>query len=493
MDAIHRQDLLDFYHRYYFPSNIILEAYGDFSSADMKTKLEQLLGDWKYTQPSVPPFPKVQATAAPGLFLAAKTDVTQTFFDIGHLGGEFRDKDYPALEVAAQILGGGFSSRLLQRIRTELGWAYNIGASWDANYDHPGVFKISGSTQSAHTVDTLKTIREELEKFRSAEVTDEELKTAKDTVLNGFVFHFDRPSKTLNRLVLYEYFGYPRDFLFQYQKAVAAVTKADILRVAQKYFKLQELTYVAAGNPKDFGTELSALGLPVKPIDLTIPEPKKEAAKADPASLQKGKELLQRVQNALGGADKLAAVKDLVYHGEAGIETPGATMKVKQTSSFLAPSSLRQDIELPFAKQSVYSDGTTGWLVAPQGAMAMTPPVLKQIHGEVFRQIPPLVLSDRDPERTVNYAGDGTLEISAKDGESVRLVVDEKTGIPLKIIYEGSQGPVEQVYSDWRDVNGIRLPFQWTIMQGGKKFASATIADYKVNSGLTQEEIGKKP
>ena len=410
-----------------------------------------------------------------------------------HLGGEFRDKDYPALEVAAQILGGGFSSRLFRRIRTELGWAYSIGASWDANYDHPGVFRISGSTQSAHTVDTLKTVREELEKFRSAEVTDEELKTAKDTVLNGFVFHFDRPSKTLNRLVLYEYFGYPRDFLFQYQKAIAAVTKADVLRVAQKYFKVSDLTYVAAGNPKDFGTPLTALGMPVQNIDLTIPEPKQDAAKADPASLQKGKELLQRAQQALGGADKLAAVKDLVYHGEAGIETPGATMKVKQVNSYLAPSSLRQEIELPFAKQTVYSDGTTGWLISPQGPMGMSPAVLKQVHGEVFRQIPPLVMSDRDPDRTVNYVGEGVIEISAKDSESVRLEVDEKTGLPSKIVYQGGQGPVEQTYSDWREVNGIRLPFAWTIMQGGKKFASVTVAEYKVNSGLTKEEISKKP
>jgi len=493
VDAIHRQDLVDFYHRYYFPSNIILEVYGDFSSSDMKTKLEQLLGDWKYTQPPVPAFPKVQAAPSPGVFLAAKTDVTQTFFNVGHLGGEYRDKDYPALEVAAQILGGGFSSRLLRRIRTELGWAYNIGASWDANYDHSGVFKISGSTQSVHTVDTLKTVREELEKFRSAEVSDEELKTAKDTVLNGFVFHFDRPSKTLNRLVLYEYFGYPRDFLFQYQKAIAAVTKADILRVAQKYFKTTELTYVAAGNPKDFGTPLTALGMPVQNIDLTIPEPKQDAAKADPASLQKGKELLQHVQQALGGADKLAAVKDLVYHGEAGIETPGATMKVKQANSYLAPSSLRQEIELPFAKQTVYSDGTTGWLISPQGPMGMSPAVLKQVQGEVFRQIPPLVMSDRDPGRTVNYGGEGVLEISAKDGESVRLEVDGKTGLPSKIIYQGGQGPVEQTYSDWREVNGIRLPFAWSIVQGGKKFASVTVAEYKVNSGLTKEEISKKP
>jgi hypothetical protein len=154
---------------------------------------------------------------------------------------------------------------------------------------------------------------------------------------------------------------------------------------------------------------------------------------------------------------------------------------------------MRQDLELPFAKQSVYSDGSTGWLSTPQGMMGMTPAVLKQVQGEVFRQIPPLVMSDRAADRTVNYPGDGAIEISVKDGESVRLEVDEKTGLPSKIIYQGSQGPVEQTYSDWREVNGIRLPFAWTIMQGGKKFASVTVADYKVNSGLTKEEISKKP
>jgi hypothetical protein len=132
-------------------------------------------------------------------------------------------------------------------------------------------------------------------------------------------------------------------------------------------------------------------------------------------------------------------------------------------------------------------------LISPQGPMGMSPAVLKQVHGEVFRQIPPLVMSDRDPDRTVNYVGEGVIEISAKDSESVRLEVDEKTGLPSKIVYQGGQGPVEQTYSDWRDVDGIRLPFAWTIMQGGKKFASVTVADYKVNSGLTKEEISKKP
>jgi hypothetical protein len=89
--------------------------------------------------------------------------------------------------------------------------------------------------------------------------------------------------------------------------------------------------------------------------------------------------------------------------------------------------------------------------------------------------------------------GDGTVEISDKDGESVQLVVDEKTGLPAKMIYQGGQGPVEQNFSDWREVDGIKLPFQWTILQGGKKFATVTVSDYKVNSGLTVEQISKKP
>lgn len=277
VDNIQRKDVLDFYHRYYFPSNILLQIHGDFSAADMRAKLEGILGAWKATQPAVPEFPKVASKPSPGVFLAAKPDVTQTFFDVGHLGGELRDKDYPALEVAAEILGGGFSSRLFRSVRTEHGWAYSIGSSWSAQYEHPGLFHISGSTQSAHTVDTLKAVLEELDKIRTTEVTDQELQSAKDTVLNGFVFFFDRPSKTLNRLVQYQYHGYPADFLFQYQKAIAAVTKADILRVAKEHFKPEELTFVAAGNPSAFGTPLSALGLLVQPIDLSIPEPKKTA------------------------------------------------------------------------------------------------------------------------------------------------------------------------------------------------------------------------
>ncbi|MBV9745863.1 MAG: insulinase family protein [Acidobacteriia bacterium] len=274
INRITRDDMVAFYKRYFFPANTLLAVWGDFSSADMKAKLQKLFSDWTVMQPAVPSFSAVRKTASPGVYLAVKTDVAQTFFVMGQLGGELRDKDYPALEVMSDILGGGFRSRLFQRVRTRMGNAYEIEADWGANYDHPGLFRIAGSTKSASTVETIRAIDEEVQKIRATEVTDDELSTAKQTALNSLVFAFDTKTKTLARLLNYEYYGYPKDFIQQYQKALALVTKADVLRVAKEQLNPTSFTIVNVGNPTEFAQPLSTLGLPVKTLDLTIPEVK---------------------------------------------------------------------------------------------------------------------------------------------------------------------------------------------------------------------------
>ncbi len=480
VDRIQRQDLLDFYRRYFFPANIMLAVYGDFSTTEMKAGLDKLFAGWTAQQSPVPPFPKVEQRHAPGIYLADKPDVTQTFFAMGHLGGELRDKDAPALQVMADILGGGFSSRLFQRVRTELGYAYQIGAGWAASYDHPGLFEVSGSTKSVSTTETVQVIQEEIAKISAAEVTDDELKEAKDTVLNSFVFNFDTPGKTLSRMVTYEYYGYPKDFIFQYQKAIQAVTKADILRAARDRLRPKDMTIVAVGNPKNFGQPLAKLGLPVNNIDLTIPAPKQNAAPPDAAGMAKGRQLLERVQQAVGGAGKLAAVKDSTEVATVKMQTPGAAISAKQTNRWSAPSFLRQDAELPFGKMSTYYNGIGGWMSTPQGTLNLTEPVAQQAQGELFRLWFTLLLSDRDPDRTVNYVGDGTLEVSDKQGHVVRLSVDEKTALPLKLSYDGvamggSPRPVEETFAGWTEVNGIKLPQKITITQAGQNFAEVTV------------------
>jgi zinc protease len=508
VDRIQRDDIVQFYQRYFFPANVMLAVMGDFSAAGMKATLEKRFADWTVKQPPVPPFPAVNAKPVHSVLLATKTDVTQTFFTLGHLGGELRDKDYPALEVMADILGGGFHSRLVQRVRTQLGYAYNVSALWGANYDHPGVFEVSGSTKSATTTETLQVINEEIEKIRGSEVTAEELESAKQRVANSLVFNFDTPSKTLNRILRYDYYGYPRDFINQYQRAIQAVTQADVQRVARERVRVQDLTIVAVGNPQEYGKPLATLGLPVASIDLTIPEPggapkqdagsKAEAAKADPASIGRGKKLLARVQQAVGGADQLAAVQDVTETVDLSMAAMPAGMKVKQTNIWVAPDHFRQESQLPFGKVVVYSDGKSGWMSTPQGVRPLPGAQLKQVREELFRNYFRLLLSDRMPDRTVSSPEEGVVEISDPAGDSVKLLIDEKTGLPAKEVYKSAEpmgGPVamEEVFEDFGPAGGIKAPKKITVNQNGKKFAELTIEEYKINTGIKPEELSKQP
>lgn len=499
LNHIHRQDLVEFYKRYYFPKNVMLAVYGDFKVDEMKQKLEALFADWKVEQPPVPKFPEVSVKPAPGIYFAEKDDVTQTFFAIGELGGTLRDKDYAALQVAANILGQGFTSRLMSEIRTKLGYAYDISAQWAANWDHPGTFRIGGSTKSQSTTETLQAIRVELDKMRTAEVTDRELNESKEGVLNSFVFFFDSPAKTLNRVMRYEYFGYPKDFLFQYQKAIQAVTRADVLRVAKEHFLPENLAIVAVGNPKEFGKPLSVLGK-VNTLDLTIPEPKAEGAKMGADSVAKGKALLERAQQAMGGADKLAAVKDFVMSAEMDLQGgPMGAMKIKQVNRWIAPGTFRQDQTLPMGTIVAYSDGKSGWLALPppQGVMAMPAPVLAQARGEIFREWIPLMLSGRDSGRTVSAVDANAVEIT-EGSLKVRVEFDAATGLPARQIYSetdmrGAPSEVKETFSDWRDAGGVKLPYKAQIEQGGNKAGDLTVSEIKLNAGLDAAELSRKP
>jgi len=486
LNNIKRQDLIDFYQRYYFPKNIMLAVYGDFTVAQMQAKLESTFGGWTVQQNAVPPFPAVTAKPNPGIFYADKPDVTQTFFSLGHLGGTLKDKDYPALEVASNILGEGFKSRLMAQIRTKLGYAYSIGSTWAANYNFPGTFRIGGSTKSASTVETIQAIKVEIEKMRTTEVTPVELAEAKQAVLNSFVFFFDSPEKTLNRVLQYAYHGYPKDFLFQYQKAIESVTRADILRVAKQYIQPDQLTIVAVGNAQEMPKPLSTLGT-VNEIDLTIPQPKQQVSAANEASLARGKALLQKAQAAIGGVDKLAAVKDMTSTGELKTPPEAGSLTIKVFSRTVLPDRIRLEQELPFGKMLIYSDGKGGWLNVQGQTQPLPAEILGQVQGELFRQFPTLLLADRQG-RIVNAVAENAVEISGAN-QVVRVEFDAATGLPSKLTYSDGGMETVETLSDWRDVAGVKLPHKSDLGAGG----GFTTSEYRINTGINASDLEKRP
>jgi hypothetical protein len=114
---------------------------------------------------------------------------------------------------------------------------------------------------------------------------------------------------------------------------------------------------------------------------------------------------LQKVQQSIGGAEKVAGVKDLRRWLRVQIDPGMGGLKLKQTNQWLAPGLFRQEVEAPFGKLSSFTNGTTGWVKAPQGEGPLAGPMLKQAQGEIFRSYFGLMSSDRNPDRTVNYAG----------------------------------------------------------------------------------------
>jgi predicted Zn-dependent peptidase len=497
IDRIVRSDLQAFHKRYFFPKNVMLAVWGDFETAKMKERLEQLFSGWTVEQPPVPEFPKVEAAPAPSIYLAKKIDMPQTFFAIGHLGGQIAAKDYPALTVMAGILGGGSSSRLYQRTHMRMANAYTISAEWAARYGHAGLFEISGGAKSLSIVATIQAIQQELERIRTEAAGEEELRTARDGALERLVFASGTRRQILDRILTYEYFGYPADFLQQYQKALAAVTSADVLRVAKQYLKPADLTILVVGNPEEFLPPLETLG-PVKEIDLAIPEPKAAAASADTASLEQGKRILARVQSSVGGAEKLAAVKDYWEIAEVRLSAAAGGETMIETDRWMASGVYREEADRAGVHRALFIHGKSGWMTRGRQSGPLMGYMLKGMQGDLFRSYFSLLLSDRVADRTVIALDENTIEISAPGGLTVQVAVDPETGLPLQMSYTlpVASGPpvlVAEVIARFGDVAGVRVPYGYRTLHDGELFAETSVTSFEVNTGLVIEELERRP
>jgi len=164
--------------------------------------------------------------------------------------------------------------------RTRLGLAYSVGGAYGASYDHPGLFYTVAATKSVSTVDATKAMLGQIDDLKTEPFTEDELRRAKDELLNSFVFRYDTPEKVLNERASLEFYGYPADFLEKYRAAIEKVTTADLERVAKKYVDRSKLAILVVGNtqqiatgtPGQPGKPLSDLGQ-VHPVDITIPMP----------------------------------------------------------------------------------------------------------------------------------------------------------------------------------------------------------------------------
>lgn len=266
-------DLNDWHTKSLTPNNMIVAVEGDFDPAAMEKTLRAAFENMP--RGAAWPKPTVEFPGpTPGVYSVNKSDVDQSNIWIVGLGTERNNPDYYALSVMNEIFSGGFGSRLFQDVRTKQGLAYSVFGAYGASFDHPGLFYTAASTKSESTVQATKSMLEEIRELKTKPFTAAELASAKDQLLNSFIFHYDSKSKLLAQQTQLQFYGYPADFLTKYRAGIEAVTLADLKRVADKYVDPSKLAVLVVGHEADYGTPLTSLDLgPVHPLDITIPMP----------------------------------------------------------------------------------------------------------------------------------------------------------------------------------------------------------------------------
>ncbi len=250
---------------------LIVSVGGDFDSAAMEAKLRAAFEGLPPVKQRPERHDEFHAPKQ-ALYFINKEDVNQSNVQIVGLGTTRHNPDVPTIEVMNDILGGGFASRLFQTVRTKLGLAYSVGGGLGAAYDHPAPFDVEVMTQSATTVKATQAALDVIGGLDKTPFTEEELKRAKDDILNSFLFHYDTKGKVLSERVRLEFFGYPPDFLETYEAGIKKVTLADLTAAAKKYIHTEQLAVLVVGNASEIKPPLDELKLgPIHPVDISIP------------------------------------------------------------------------------------------------------------------------------------------------------------------------------------------------------------------------------
>jgi zinc protease len=249
IDTIKRDDIIKFYSDYLLPNNAILSVSGDLTSEELNGLIKEYLDGWKRATPPL-------RTAASHYEMKVKKvikidkDLTQANILLGNLGISRDNPDYYAVSVLNYILGGGgFSSRLMQSVRDEMGLAYDVHTS-SASYKEGGNFQIGLQTKNESANIAIDEILKQVERIRKDKVSDQELSDAKSYLTGSFPRRLDTNRKIADFLAAVEFYDLGLDFAAKYSGYINAVTKDDVLRVARKYLTAESYTLVIVADQR---------------------------------------------------------------------------------------------------------------------------------------------------------------------------------------------------------------------------------------------------
>lgn len=245
--SLTRDMIVAHYQRIFRPEGGRITVLGDTRVRDITPKLEAMLGDWKGPGTKPPTLPLPGALKGRTVILVDRPNSVQTAFYLGNRAFDRRSPDYIPAQVMNRVLGGGPASRLFRNIREAKGYTYGIGSGFTSSH-YMNIFTMQTSVRTEVTGDALREILKEFGDIRNRPVPADELENAKRALVASFALSTENQATALSNATTIKDYGFPADYWDTYPEKIAAVTAADVQRVAQTYVPLDDLVIVAVGD-----------------------------------------------------------------------------------------------------------------------------------------------------------------------------------------------------------------------------------------------------
>jgi zinc protease len=507
--ALQRDDLVKFRDAWYVPDGALLAFAGDITPEAAFAAAEKYFGDWaKKETPATSPPPPAPAKGV-RVLLVDKPDAVQTQIRVGRLGIPRASTDYIPVLVANRIFGGGFNSRLSTEVRIRKGLTYGASSAFDSRL-RAGSFVAATSTRTEATVEAAKLIVSLLEQMATGAVTAEELNFARDYLAGVYPIQTETPEQVAGRILTAVQYGLPADYNETYQQRILAVGPEQVKAVASKYFAAGDAEVVLVGNvgafrdalKKEFpGAQFEEMSF--DQVDLLaagLRKPKEAAA--SPEALGQGRAMANAAAEAAGM--KAARLESVETAGAAQISTPRGPIAADVKVLVLLPAApaaadrgarILTQIHVPAMGGAMLQgyDGQVAWISMGPQSMELPPQMAKQSERDALLVgglgLYQLVLAGR---AEIALAGEedvqGTRLVAADwNGPAgrVKLYFDAAQRLLVGARYQevtpqGSHETLE-LWSDFRDVQGVKFPFRSTSFRDGTKYREQTLTEVKLN------------
>ena len=491
------EDVIEFHKKYTYPNSAYIVVIGDINFKEVKKSVTEKFSGWKKAkkvESDIPVLtPNVSLTEVNFIDLPSATQSSISVTNNVDL--KMNDEDYFTALITNNILGGGGEGYLFKNLREDKGYTYGAYSSLGSSRYGVSRFSAGAKVRNMVTDSAVTEIVNEIVRIRTELVDAELLKNAKAKYVGNFIMRLERPQTIANYALNIKLNDLPEDFYETYLEKINAVNAEDVKRVANKYFNIANTRIVIVGKGSDVVGNLEEVGFPINYFDkYANPVAKPVFNKAIPDGLT-AIDVMSSYIDAIGGKDNLMKVNTMTT--KADVTIPGAPFKPVATIKMKMPNKSSFSIKANMGGQEMVLmkrnfSGEKGYMEQQGQTMMMSEEEIneaKLVEG-IFDEL--YFTDDQIELVSIN-------SIDNEDVYKIKVTKNEKTSFRYYNAESGLLISVEEQdesknissttkYDDYRDVDGVMIPFYLEQNAGGQNL-EFVITEVKINEDLKDSDF----